>query len=133
MTEERPQTVEEYRLAQVEQRLSAGAGRFSELDGKMDDISKRNGRMVVGVASGLFVVALGIAVSVGVLLNRVDTTSTTQEKHETKLEQVQKDVAEVKDAVEDVAKSVDEKLDRALRAVPAAAPATDPLGRKGRR
>jgi hypothetical protein len=121
-----PTTIEEYRLAQVESRLADGAKTFGTMRDEIKAVGTRNTRLL----GGLFVVIVGGAVSFGVLINRVDDTATTQERHESKIEEVKEDVAEIEraqdrlgTAVETLQATIDSKLDRAL-----AAP--DPMGRR---
>lgn len=130
-TPPRPETpaVTAYRLAQAEKRLNEGAGAFADLRNQIAKVDARGVRLI----GGLFATALGVAVAVGVLLNRVDDTASTQEKHEKKLEAVSEDLTAIKgeqirlrDSVDDLGRTIEEKLDKAID------PPEDPLTKRRR-
>jgi hypothetical protein len=113
-------TSTEWRLTNIEQRLRDGAETFEAMRESINAGRTKWTWFLVGMV----VTLVGGGVAVGQLIARLDQTVETQDKHETKLERIETDVAQSKseqvrlrgsmDNIDVATQRLEQKLDRAL-------------------
>jgi hypothetical protein len=113
-------TSTDWRLTNIEQRLRDGADTFEAVRKSIESGRNKWTWFLVG----LVVTVVSSAIGIGQLIAKLEQTVETQDKHETKLERIETDIAQSKseqvrlrgsvDNIDVATQRLEQKLDRAL-------------------